>query len=301
MSSEDTLIGRSKEYETTVDVREIIAVLRARRWLILAVTLIVAGSCTAYAFLSSPVYRATTVLVPVGGERGPGNLDSALGQLGGLASLVGIGGFGAKDSATEEALAVLRSREFLERFIVDHNLLPRLFRRRWNAFARRWKGSLGDQPTMARGVKYLNDKLLAVSRDKKTGLVTVSVDWGDRQEAADWANELVARVNAEMRGRAMTNASAYTAYLEKELSSTQLVETREAINRLIEAQIKQRMVASVTREYAFRTVDRALPPDEDDFVWPARAALVFGGLVGGFLLACMAELARSSAKRVLRQ
>ncbi|MDE2136624.1 MAG: hypothetical protein KGJ68_04260, partial [Gammaproteobacteria bacterium] len=92
------------------------------------------------------------------------------------------------------------------------------------------------------------------------------------------------RVNAEMRARAMAKALAYTGFLEKELAATELVETRAAISRLIEEQIKQRMVASVTQEYAFQTVGHAYPPDADDFVRPQRLLLAVGGIFLGLLL-----------------
>jgi uncharacterized protein involved in exopolysaccharide biosynthesis len=292
--SEVTPIAEPWFDQPMIGLRTILSTLRKRRWWILAVTVVIAGSCSAYAFIATPIYRATTVVSPAASNSEPGAMGSILSQLGSLAPLVGLG-VGARDSATEEALAVLGSREFLERFIADHNLLPRLFPRGWDRVAQRWKVPVYRQPTLAKGVKYFNAKMLAASKDKKTGLVIVTVDWRDRNEAASWANELVARVNSEMRARAMANAAAYREYLERELASTQLVETREAINRLIESEIKQRMVASVTQEYAFRTVGRALPPDADDFISPKRRFLVALGLTGGLLLGSIGALAHAAA------
>ena len=95
----------------------------------------------------------------------------------------------------------------------------------------------------------------------------------------------------------MTRAIAYTGFLEKELASTDLVEARAAINRLIEEQIKQRMLASVSQEYAFRTVGRALPPDADDFVSPRRLLLVVGGTALGFALGSALALVLAARSR----
>jgi uncharacterized protein involved in exopolysaccharide biosynthesis len=208
----------------------------------------------------------------------------------------------ARDSGTEEALAVLSSREFLEAFIKDHDLLPRLFPRRWDSERHVWRGSQQHWPTPAKGVRYLTERVLTVTKDKKTGLIVLTVDWRDPNDASAFANDLVARVNSEMRARATALATAYQSYLEKELESTQLVGTRDAINRLIEAQIKQRMIAAVTPEYAFRVVGRALPPDADDFVSPRRLLLVAAGVVGGLLFACISVIAHASWKgRLPRQ
>jgi uncharacterized protein involved in exopolysaccharide biosynthesis len=236
----------------------------------------------AVAFLSTPVYRASVIAAPANVDRRGGSGSSLLDQLGGVASLAGIS-LDSRDSETEEAIAVLQSRSFLEAFIADHNLLPELFASKWDAQRKQWKTPKA--PTPARGVRFFREKVLSLDKDKKTGLVTVSVDWTNRQEAAEWANDLVARVNSEMRSRAIEMSRAYTAYLEKEREGSAFVETRATINKLIEAQIRQSMIASVSREYAFRVVDHALPADADDFIRPRRAMLLVIGPVAGLLLA----------------
>ncbi len=100
----------------------------------------------------------------------------------------------------------------------------------------------------------------SVSKDKQTGLITLAIEWRDPVQAASWANELVARLNAEMRARAIARTSASIDYLQKELANTSEVETKRAMDRVMEAQINKRMLATVTEEYALRVVDRALPP-----------------------------------------
>ena len=54
------------------------------------------------------------------------------------------------------------------------------------------------------------------------------------------------------------------------------------------------MIATVTPEHAFRVVDRALPPDPDDVVYPRRMLLIGGGLMAGLLAAVFAGLARAA-------
>jgi uncharacterized protein involved in exopolysaccharide biosynthesis len=267
-------------------------------WRALAIiTFAVTASAAGYAMFSTPIYRAAALLAPAGGDRSLMGGNAALGQLSGLASLAGIN-LEAKDSNTEEALAVLHSREFLQRFITDHQLVARIFPKYWDAANRRWRVTAERQPTVAKAFRYFSDRVLSVSKDRKTGLVSVAVEWHDRQEAADWANELVSRVNAEMRSRAIENVDAYRSYLEKELAKTQLVSTRDSISRLIELQIRQGMIATVTQEYAFRTVDRALPPDADDIVRPKRVAIVVGGVIGGMFIACMFVLGRAVGQSI---
>lgn len=288
------------EGESGTDLREVFHSLYVRRWWIAASTVLFGALFAAYAFLATPWYASATVLAPAVHERGLGGLSGALGQVGGLASLAGLS-LGGRDSTTEEALAVLRSRGFVEKFIADHDLLPRLFPRKWDAQAGAWKVAPEDQPTPAKGYEYFRKRVLGVGQDKKTGLVTVTVTWRDRDEAAAWANELVARLNAEMRGRAIAHATAYTQFLEKERAASPFIETREAINRLIEDQIRQRMLATVTREYAFRVIDRALPSDADDPEKPKKLLLLAAGPLLGLALALVFVLLYEAVRPLPRR
>ena len=269
--------------EADMDLGALFELLWSRRWLITACVVVCAGVAGAAAFLLTPVYRAATVLVPADVERsGVGSLAGGLGDLGGLTALAGID-ISSGSRATDEALAVLRSREFTEGFIRDQNLMPLLFRKLWDADAQRWLGDADDQPTAAEGFKYFNERLRSVSQDTRTGLVTVRIDWRDPMQAAEWANALVARLNAEMRGRAIERTNASVRFLEKELTTTIIVDTRAAISRLMDAQINQRMLANVTEEYAFRVVDKALPPDDDDPVRPRKLVMLVTGMAIGLL------------------
>lgn len=283
-----------EEHDDThvVDLAAVFGRVWAMRLWVIASVVVCFGGFAAAAFLKTPVYRATAVLASASADRNGmgGGLGSALGQLGGLAAMAGvnIGGSGAD---TEEALAVLRSREFTERFINSRNLLPELYPDKWDGATRDWKVAAPQRPTPAKGYQVFDKKIRSVIQDKKTGLISLQIDWTNRAEAADWANDLVQRLNSEMRVRAMKKSDASVEYLEKELATTSVVATREAINRLIEAEIKQRMFANVNQEYAFRIVDKALAADADDPVSPKRMMMMIEGLllgvavgVGGALL-----------------
>jgi uncharacterized protein involved in exopolysaccharide biosynthesis len=267
--------------EDTVDLRASLARLWVRRWWIAASIVLCAAAFAAVAFVVTPVYQAASVLISVNSDRSMGGVP-ALGQLGGLTSLIGVN-VGVSDEKTTEALAVLRSRQFTQSFIDEEGLMAKLFARDWDAARSAWKKGLRHPPTPAMAYKYFDRKIRVVAQDKKTGLVTLTVYWRDRTEAANWANEMVRRLNAEMRARAIAQANDNIAYLEKELLVTTVVETRQAINRLIDAQVKQRMMANVTQDYAFRAIDKAIAPDIDDPVWPNRHLLLVLGPVIGLL------------------
>ena len=277
-----------------VDFGDLLAQILARRWWILGITIAFTAIATGVAFLTTPIYRAAVVLAPASVERDSGGALGGLAasSLGGLASGLGLG---PKDLDTEEALAVLRSREFTERFVDSLNLMPKLFPRQWDSATGTWKAGLSKVPTPARAYKLFDKKIRSVVEDKKTGLVVVEVDWVDRMDAAVWANDLVRQLNKEMRSRAITKADASKAYLEKELETTSTIEIRAAISRLIESQVKQRMLASVTQDYSFRVVDRAIAPDSDDPLWPTKWLVILVGALLGLGLGIVFVLALNSA------
>jgi uncharacterized protein involved in exopolysaccharide biosynthesis len=280
-------------HEKSVDVVALIRLL-LRKWVWIALsTLVFVSIFGAYAFLTPLVYRASVVMVSASADRAAGaGISSALGQLGGLASLAGVN-LGSVASDTEEALAVLKSRQFTESFIREKNLLPILYPDRWSPEIQKWRQD-SEVPSYARAYKLFNGGIRSISQDKKTGLLTLQIDWTDREVAAEWANDLVSRLNNEMRGRAVAKTESSLGYLEKELNSTSGVATRDAISRLIEAQVKQRMLANVAQEYAFRVVDKAMVSDASDPVQPRRVLILLSGLLLGLATGIIAVLVVNS-------
>lgn len=260
------------------DLRTLALLLWRRKLLVVGVVALTVSVTLIASLFMTPVYRAAVVALPAEVDTGGlASLSSALGQLGGLATLAGID-FGSSGTNVEESLAVLRSREFTEAFITEEGLMPELFGNR--KFG-------GKEPTPARAYRYFDREIRAIGRDTRSGLITVQIEWRDPALAAAWANRLVERLNAEMRARAIAKTNASVGFLERELAATSIVDTRAAISRLMEAQINQRMLANVTEEYALRVVDRAMPPDEDDPVRPRRLFLAVISAAVGFLIAVL--------------
>jgi uncharacterized protein involved in exopolysaccharide biosynthesis len=212
---------------------------------------------------------------------------------GGLASLAGITVGGAD---TAEPIAVLRSAGFARAFIEEGNLLPVLFARKWDAQAGRWKAAdPEDWPDMHDAVKFFEEDILSVQEDKRTRLVTVTVNWKDPKLAAEWANELVKRLNERMRQRALREAESSVNYLKRELTEANVVALQQSIGRLLETELQKAMLARVSEEFAFRVVDEATPPKWRS--WPRRTQLVALAGVAGIFLSCLFLVIRHAVKK----
>ncbi len=271
------------------------------KWLILLIALVCVASSVVYALLAAPVYRATVLMAPAGDGENRGALSTLAAQYGGLASMVGID-LGAGGNSKDEAIATLKSRAFTDRFIKDHNLLPVLFADKWDAGAKEWKPLKPEQiPTMGDAYRVFDKSIRRVSENKQTGLVTLDIDWKNREQAASWANELVQRLNQRMRERTIQEARKSIDYLKQELRKTSVVDLQQGINRLIEAQIKKIMLASVRDQYSFRIIDPAVVPDRSDYIWPRRRLIVvlgaLVGLIAGVFVAFVVNAARGGEHR----
>jgi uncharacterized protein involved in exopolysaccharide biosynthesis len=273
------MADQSPALQLTLD--ELLELTWRRRILVVASVLVFAALAAVASFVMTPRWRAQVVIVPVKGDDMRGVLSSALGQLGGLASLAGLGASGGGNK--EENLQFLSSRGFLRSFIEEENLLPVLFAKKWDATQGRWNVvDPDDVPTIADGVRYMDTKVRSVQEERRTGIVTLSIVWKDPEVAARWANLMVERANRDLRARAIRDAEASKAYLNAELGKTDVVELRQSVYRLIENQIKTIMLASVRPEYAFRIIDPAVPPDPDEKIRPKRLVMtVLGAMAGG--------------------
>jgi uncharacterized protein involved in exopolysaccharide biosynthesis len=271
-----------------ISLRELVDALWARRLLIAALSLGFGVAAAVVSLLLPEKYEASVVLSPVDDAAGSkfGGAGALLSQFGGLAGLAGVnvGGSGQKSVA----IATLQSHALTEAFIRDNNLLPVLYADDWDAQAKRWTISDPEKlPTPWRAEQRFAKKIRSVAEDKKSGLVTLTIEWTDPALAAQWATELVARANAALRAKAIAESEANIAYLNEQLTRTSVVELQKAIYGLIETEIKKVMIANGSAEFAFRIVDPARVAEER--ISPKRTLItavgLFAGLMIGFVIA----------------
>jgi uncharacterized protein involved in exopolysaccharide biosynthesis len=224
-----------------------------------------------YAALATPWYRAE-VLMAQSKDR---PTDGLMSQFGGLASLAGIN-VGSSDNA--EPLALLKSMGFAREFIEEEKLETVLLSRKWNAAEKRWKGPEEDWPDVRDAVEYFDEKVRRVVPDKKTGLVTLAVEWKDPAVAADWANKMASRLNNRMRERAIAESTENIRYLKSEMAQADLISLQQSIGKILEVELQKLMLARNNQQYSFRIIDPAQVPKKK-----VRPLVIPFAAVGGFL------------------
>lgn len=278
-----------------IDLRELFGILWAEKWLILGITAAAAISAVVVSLLMTEIYRAEVTLAPADTEQGAGGLMS---QLGGAAALLGVNVGGGSGDSVSTALAILQSRQFIGRFIDDNNLLVSLFASRWDKNERtsmvdgeiynvdtgEWLLEDG-APTEQEAYRAFSEIMSVTAPNRDTGIVTVTINWHNPVEAADWVNKLISGLNQEVRARDVREANSAINYLRQQLETTQLVDMQRVFYQLIESQTRITMLADVRDEYVFRVIDPAVVPDRKSA--PRRALIVVIGTMTGGLFALM--------------
>jgi LPS O-antigen subunit length determinant protein (WzzB/FepE family) len=287
------------QYDDEIDLRELFTVLWAGKIKIIAVTAMFAIASVIYALSVPNQYKATALLAPA--QSSGGGLSGALGQLGGLASLAGVSIGGGESSEAQIAQEIMKSWNFIESFIADNDLAVEVFAAEgWSKGSNTLKidddvydveknewliedddtGELRPPSSWKLFEKF--SEQLAVSEDKKSGLVSVSIEYYSPQIAKQWLDMYVSAVNAHMQKRKVAEVTNNINYLQAQIKKTSIAEMREVFYTIIEEQTKNKMVAEASPEYAFVAVSPSMVPEEKS--QPKRALIcILGTLLGGML------------------
>jgi len=183
--------------EDEIDLREYWRVLVRHRRMILTTTLAAAVIAAIVSFILPKTYTATARILPPK-EQSSGGLAAALaGQLGGLASLAGASLGGATNA--DLMVGMLSSRAVTDR-ILDQFKLQEIYDTKYRVDA---------------GKKLLAN--LDAQVDKKSGILTLSVDDHDPERAAAIANAFVDQLDQLSRHLNITEASRQRLFLEERL------------------------------------------------------------------------------------
>ena len=281
------------QYDDEIDLRELFGVLWVGKIKIVAITAVFAIASVIYALSVPNQYKASALLSPA--QSSGGGLSGALGQLGGLASLAGVKIGAGESSEAQVAQEIMKSWSFIEGFIESNDLAVDIFASHgWDKVSnkllidsdtydgknKKWVSKDGS-PSSWDLFKAFSD-IVSVSEDKKSGLVSVSIESYSPQIAKHWLDLYVAAINDHMQKRKMAKVGRNIEYLEAQIKKTNITEMQEVFYTIIEEQIKSKMLAEASPDYAFVTVSPSMVPEQKS--QPKRAVIcILGTLLGGML------------------
>ena len=292
-------IQNDTQYDDEIDLRELFGVLWAGSRKIIAITAVFAFVSVIYALSVSNQYKATVLLAPA--QSDSSDLSGALGQLGGLASLAGVDIGGGDSSEAQMAQEIMKSWSFIDVFIAENNISVEVYAAEgwsrgsnelqidddiYDAETKTWlvendnTGEVG--PPSSWVLFQAFSERLVVSENKKSGLVSVSIEYYSPQIAKQWLDMYVAAINAHMQQRQMEKVTNNINYLQAQIENTSIAEMREVFYTIIAEQTKNKMLSEASPEYAFVAVSPSMVPEVTS--QPQRPFIcILGTLLGGML------------------
>lgn len=259
----------------------------------------------AVAILSVNKYTATALVVPTQSLQGKDSLLSS--QLGNIASLAGLS-LGEGNSVKQEvALAKIHSKEFGFKFLQQYQLIPALIATKgWDAESDKLIFDTSvydpandsytldeDQTPLWLAFKAFN-KRVDVSTEKN-GLIYISFTHESPYLAKQVVENIIADINKDAKATDLKQADKSIAYLNEQLQKTELSDMRVMFYRLIEEQIKSKMLTEIQDEYIFTYVDPATLPEEK--ASPQRVLIIIVSLLLGAIFACFIILVQFYSRK----
>lgn len=291
-------IQNNTQYDDEIDLRELFSVLLAGSRKIMAITAVFALVSVMYALSVPNQYKATVLLSPA--QSDSSGLSGALGQLGGLASLAGVSMGSSVSTEGQIAQEIMKSWSFIDGFITKNNIAVEVYAAEgWNKGSNtleinneaydvqtnEWlvadeDGAIGP-PSSWELFNAFNEKL-SISEDRKSGLVSVSIEYYSPLIAKQWVDMYVESINLLMQQRQVDKVSRNIEYLQQQVDKTSISEMRDVFYSIIEEQTKNKMIAEASPDYAFVVVGPSMVPKQKS--QPQRALIcILGTLMGGML------------------
>ena len=287
----------TQEYENDViDMKAIFLIFWTERMPIISITSIFATCSIIISLMMTDYFRANALLSPVSSQ------NSTLSQYSGLASLAGVTlpGSSNVDSVTE-IIEIIKSREFVKHIITFDFVLPSLMaaesfnpntneiifdKNIYNPETGHWMDMKGDShnkaPSYLEVHKIYLKEILNISQDRRSGLVSISVEHISPVFAKELLELIIKEANQIQRDKDIKTANMALNYLNQELAQTSLASLKQTINLLIENQLENKMMASINQEYTLVTIEPPYIPEEKSK--PVRSLIVIlATLFGGIL------------------
>ena len=274
--------------EDKIDLNELFGVFWAGKLKIILITAIFAICSVFYSLSLDNQYKASVTLAPASG-----GVSDSLSRLGGIASFAGIS-LRESSSGNEAMLAreIMQSWSFIECFIKDNDLQPILFA------IDRYDEELGqiiynqdvydtENKTWLPNIEIPSSwnlyesftGILSVEDDKRSGLTIVSIEYISPELAKELIDLYISSINKYMQSRKIQMLTKNIEYLEAQIDASSKSEMREVFFAIISEQIKEKMMAEATPDYAFVTVSPSMIPEKRS--QPNRAMIcIIGSIIG---------------------
>ena len=254
--------------------------------------------------LSIPnIYKSHSILAP---KQISSNNNGALNS---FSSLVGINLNSAPSSATDEAIALIRSFKFFEEKLIPNIFLPNLLAiEEWDRASGRinYNNSIYDvknsiwvrsvkppknvQPSNQESFRAFQQKF-SISKNDENGFVTLTINHQSPVIAQKWNKLIVDEINELTRNNVKLETLKAIDFLNNQILQTSLSEVKGALVNLLQEESKKLMLIESNPEYIFKIIDPPFAPELKTS--PNRALICIIGAIIGFVFGIFIVLIKS--------
>ncbi len=264
--------------KNALSIREIFISLDLLNWKLWIINFLILIVAIFYVKKMPDIYKSEATLITASSNSSL-NLSN---KLGGLAAFAGVEIGGSNNDKTILAIEKIKSRSFLTRFTEKNDIYIELFA--VNNWDRKLNLLLVDKdvydenlkvwtrnvtyphtkkPSKLEAVEKLR-KIINITIDKTTGVITISVEHYSPIVAAKWLNLLIEQLNYEVALEDKLEAEKSIEYLNRQLKESKLLEVRNNINILLEEQNKKLMLSNIRDNYILKYIDPPIEPEVKD-------------------------------------
>ena len=256
-------------------------------------------------FILPEKYRSQVLMMPADMS----SMNTTSSRIGGLASLAGVS-LAEETTEASVALEVIKSRLFTKEFIKKREILvPLIAATGWDKSTnkliidndlydestKKWVRNVSfpktTVPNDQEAFKFWKDEVFSISQDRKTGYISMSIEFFSPYVTKDWATWIVEDINNTMRDQAVKEAQLSIEYLNNELISTTSEELKSLFYLIIKDNTEKIMLAHSRPEYVFKVIDPPISPYLKSY--PQRSIITISSTIIGFFIGIFISLIRN--------
>ena len=297
-------------YDDEIDLSELFHVLWDKIFYIGAITSVFSLISIIYALMLPNIYQSKATLMAV--EQGSG-MSGMVGRMSGMASLAGISLDSKSSSKDQEAIARIKSFEFFSNNFLPNIKLENLMAiKKWNQasntityhasdfnsdsgqWLRKAKPPRSNIPTSQEAYEEFME-IMSVNKDKKSLLVTLSVEHKSPFIAQQWVEIMINQIDQVMRDQDRQTATKSIEYLNSLAPTVNYEEIKKALSALQQEQMKRLMMVEANDNYIFKVLDSPIVPEVKSR--PKRSLIVIWGTILGMVLSALGVLVFNYTKK----
>jgi hypothetical protein len=296
---QDSYSNKPSEFKDELDLQELFNIVLEGKLIISSVTVFISIIAVIYSLLLPNIYESKALVVPVNSSSG---ISGALKSYSGLAGLAGISlPSGGEESNSVKAIDKITSLSFFENNILPNIYLPDLmavkaweyktntivfdesiFDTKSNSWIREYSYPKQQIPSAQESFEEFLTKHLSLSKDKKSGFITISIKHQSPYLAKQWVELIVNEINDFYRQKDKLESEKAVTYLNQQVSATTFSEIKEVLAQLMQEEIKKLTLIEANEFYVFDYIDP--PAAMEKKSEPKRSLIcILGALLGGIL------------------